>query len=79
MQVSEVDLRQRRELLQAIMKSPGPFYQYLDGSFHQDNTPFDEQAYLDALQGVVVYEAKGGVDFASLVQHCLDHVLSDNH
>ena len=70
-----VDLSQRRDLLAAIMKSPGPFYQYADGSFHQDSMPFDEQAYLDALQGVSVYEAKGRVDFAGLVRLCLDEVI----
>ena len=71
-----VDLAQRRDLLGAIMKSPGPFYQYVDASFHQDTTPFDEQAYLVALQGVTVYEASGGVDFAALVQRCLGEVLA---
>ena len=70
-----VDLSQRRDLLAAIMKSPGPFYQYADGRFHQDTTPFDEQAYLDALQGVAVYEARGGVDFEGLVRLCLDEVI----
>lgn len=73
--VQKVDLSQRRDLLGAIMKSPGPFYQYPDGSFHQDTTPFDEQAYLDALQGVTVYEASGGVDFDGLVNYCLEELM----
>lgn len=71
-----VDLAQRRDLLGAIMKSPGPFYQYADGSFHQDTTPFDEQAYLDSLRGVTVYEARGKVDFDGLVKRCLDEVIN---
>ncbi len=71
-----IDLAQRRDLLGAIMKSPGPFYQYLDGSFHQDSTPFDEQAYLDVLQGVTVYEARGGVDFDALTRRCLEEVMA---
>lgn len=62
--VTAVDIAQRRELLQALMKSPGPFYQYPDGSFHSDTAAFDEQAYLDALHGVAVYEVTGQVDFA---------------
>ena len=74
--LEEVDLRQRRDLLGAIMKSPGPFYQYPDGSFYQDTTPFDEQSYLDALQGVSVYEASGGIDFPGLVERCLTEVLA---
>jgi len=73
--VETVDLAQRRDLLAAIMKSPGPFYQYTDGSFHQDTTPFDEQAYLDALEGVKIYEARGGVNFDAMIQHCLAEVI----
>ena len=68
LQLTAVDLPGRRDLLAAIMKSPGPFYQYADGSFFQDNTPLDEQAYLDALDGVSVYEACGRVDFEGLVE-----------
>lgn len=72
--LSRVDLAARRDLLGAIMKSPGPFYQYLDGSFFQDDTPFDEQAYLDALQDVAIYEASGKIDFDSVVQR-LDELM----
>ncbi|MES9904949.1 MAG: HprK-related kinase B [Sedimenticola sp.] len=64
--VDVVDITQRRELLGAIMKSPGPFYQYSDGSFFQDTTSLDEEAYLAALDGITVYEVKGGVDFDTL-------------
>jgi hypothetical protein len=49
--------------LATIMKSPGPFYQYSDGHFHADDTAFDDAAYLQALQGVPVFEVTGGVDF----------------
>jgi HprK-related kinase B len=75
LQLDRVDLEQRRDLLGAIMKSPGPFYQYADGHFHQDTTPFDETAYLTAMQGVAVYEAAGGVDFDALIERCLDGVM----
>ena len=61
--VSTVDIGQRRELLAALMKSPGPFYQYTDGTFHSDTAAFDEQAYLDALKGVTIYEVTGQIDF----------------
>jgi len=75
-QVEAVDIAQRHDLLGAIMKSPGPFYQYPDGSFFQDTTGFDEAAYLEALKGVTVYEAKGGVDFEALVETCLAKLLA---
>ena len=72
-----VDLAQRRDLLGALMKSPGPFYQYPDGSFHGDDAEFDEAAYLRALAGVTVWEARGGIDFAALEQQCLERILAD--
>lgn len=75
LRLAQVDLADRRDLLAAIMKSPGPFYQYADGSFYQDDTPFDEQAYVDALEGVRIFEASGGVDFAALTERCLDEVM----
>jgi HprK-related kinase B len=70
-----VDLAGRRDLLGAIMKSPGPFYQYADGRFFQDETPLDAQAYLDMLAGIPVYEASGGVDFDGLARRCLTEVI----
>ncbi|MES9858025.1 MAG: HprK-related kinase B [Sedimenticola sp.] len=73
--VEAVDLSKRRDLLGAIMKSPGPFYQYPDGAFLQDDEPFDEQAYLDALTGVTIYEARGGVDFDGLIRFCLERLF----
>jgi len=70
--VEQVDLNNRRDLLGTIMKSPGPFYQYADGSFHQDNADFDEQAYVDELKRVSVYEVRGGIDFARLTESWLE-------
>lgn len=61
--VTAVDINQRRELLAALMKSPGPFYQHTDGCFHSDTAEFDEQSYLDTLHGVTIYEVTGKVDF----------------
>ncbi len=73
--VEQVDLANRRDLLAAIMKSPGPFYQYADGAFYQPDTAFDEQAYVHALDGVRIYEASGGVDFAALTERCLAELM----
>ena len=75
MQVQTIDLSRRTELLSAIMKSPGPFYQYPDGSFLQDTTPADEAPYLEALAGVQVVEATGRIDFAALSTVCIDQLL----
>jgi HprK-related kinase B len=61
--MKQVDLAERGDLLATIMKSPGPFYQYSDGHFHGDDVAFDNAAYVQALQGVPVFEVTGGVDF----------------
>ncbi|WP_417510102.1 HprK-related kinase B [Methylophaga sp.] len=61
-----VNLRQRRDLLQAILKSPGPFYQTVKGEFISDDYQADEDAYLAILDNIAVYEATGGVNFQQL-------------
>lgn len=72
LQVLQVDLDERRDLLAAIMKSPGPFYQNRDGQFQRDTQVFDEAAWLHLLERVPVYEARGGVDFDALATGYLE-------
>ena len=74
MNLQRVDLAERHDLLGAIMKSPGPFYQYADGSFYQDDMSFDEQAYLNTLKEIPVYEASGSIDFDAMAQR-LEEVM----
>jgi HprK-related kinase B len=76
LQVERIDLARQRELLGTVMKSPGPFYQYPDGSFLQDTTVLDDSDYLDALENVPVYVARGGVDFSALSDRCLHEILA---
>jgi HprK-related kinase B len=73
--IQQVNLSERRDLLAAIMKSPGPFYQFPDGSFYQDTMSFDEQAYLDQLDSVDIFEVTGGIDFDLLTRQCLNELL----
>lgn len=73
--MQKVNIEERRDLLGAIMKSPGPFYQHLDGSFHLADVPFDESAYIDILKNVVVYEASGRVDFQALADRYIAEAL----
>ncbi len=61
--ITEVDLASRPDLLQAIMKSPGPFYQHTDGSFELNGNAPDPAPYLEALNSVRVCEVSGKVDF----------------
>ena len=76
LKLQQVDLAERRDLLTvAIMKSPGPFYQFADGRFFDDDMPLNEQAYLDTLADIPVYEVSGGIDFeamASRINELLD-------
>ena len=67
-QVQEVNLRTRPDLLSAIMKSAGPFYQDNKGRFLADTDALDAEPYLDALEGVRVSEVSGRVDFDVLAK-----------
>ncbi|NIZ13658.1 HprK-related kinase B [Phaeobacter sp. HF9A] len=64
--VEAVDLAKRPDLLGAIMKSPGPFYQSADGIFLSDRETPDPEAYLAALRHVRVQEVTGRVDFDAI-------------
>ena len=61
--VQEVDLATRPDLLAAIVKSPGPFYQHADGMFEPNGASPDPAPYLQALKGVRVSEVSGRIDF----------------
>ncbi|MEP0233120.1 HprK-related kinase B [Roseibium sp.] len=67
--VREVKIEDRPDLLAAIMKSPGPFYQRPNGSFWQDDSPLEPEAYLEALKGVEVQEVSGQIDFDALFRY----------
>jgi len=75
LKVERVNLDERRELLAAIMKSPGPFYQFADGHFFNDTLVLDQAAYLKSLDDIDIFEASGGVDFDALTRHCLDELF----
>ena len=69
-----VDLNHRKDLLPAVMKSPGPFYQDTEGRFQRDDDPLPEARYLQMFQPVKVFEASGRIDFDRLVSLCSDLV-----
>jgi HprK-related kinase B len=72
--VHQVDLNQRRDLLPALMKSPGLFYEpdNSDGDFD-----FSETAYLDLLRDCRVIEISGGVDFERATMRCMEILKFD--
>ena len=68
--LSKVDLDQRRDLLPALMKSPGPFYQFRDGQFYQDDTALEPSSYVDLLRSAPCWEAAGQVEFEAAARLC---------
>lgn len=64
--VSRVKLGDRSDLLSAIMKNPGPFYQTKAGPFWTDRSSVERNAYLAALEGIQVWEVTGHIDFDAL-------------
>jgi HprK-related kinase B len=75
LKVERVNLDERLDLLSAIMKSPGPFYQLADGRFFSDSMALDQAAYLKNLAAIDIFEASGGIDFDSLAQQCLNELI----
>lgn len=64
--LEKINLAERRELVAAIAKSPGPFYQNSAGEFlHAADIP-SESAYLGILTKLNVWEVTGGADFEAL-------------
>lgn len=75
-QITEINIRERQDLLGTIMKSPGPFYQLKDKSFHPNQTQPVPEEYIEKLSQVKVYEATGKVDFMAAKEYCLQHILT---
>lgn len=67
----QVDLRERRDLLELIMKGPGPFHRGDDGVFSRDDAAPDPEPYLANTAMVPCYEAIGRVDFEAAADFCL--------
>ncbi len=69
--LKRIDIAQRPQLLKAVMKSPGPFFQDALGDFLQDDQELQPDPYLGLLMPVPVYEVTGRMDFAGLSELCL--------
>ncbi len=66
--LQRVALAERRDLLPAVMKTPGPFYQDVTGRFQRDDDPLPESDYLQLLSEVEVTEVTGRIDFDRLLE-----------
>jgi HprK-related kinase B len=64
--MTRVDLNERRDLLTAVMKPPGLFWQP-----SEPEPDYSEETYLERLKPVPVFEFTGGVDFKKAAEQCL--------
>lgn len=71
MEVKTVDLKNRRELLPAFMKSTGLFYEDQPGAPQPD---FSEEAYIDYLQHCTIIEITGKIDFEKAAEYCYNYL-----
>lgn len=71
-EVSRVSLGERRDLLDAIVKAPGPFFELPGGQPPRGVHAIAPEQYLEHLSGVPVYEVTGRVDFEAAVRACLE-------
>lgn len=70
--IREIDPNARRDLLPALMKSPGLFYTPPDGG-RASTAPIEE--YIAGLAGVKVYELAGAVDFDAAAETCARYLM----
>ncbi len=68
--LEHVQLRDSPYLLEALMKSPGPFHADNDGVFTTGHESLNPRGYLDALFDIPTYVLRGKIDFAKAVSLC---------
>lgn len=76
MKIKQVDLKDRPDMLRAVMKPPGPFYVPTGAAGPSGFVDVDPADYLPLLDRVPVYEATGVVDFDAAVDFCQGVVAS---
>lgn len=77
-ELTKIQIKERHDLLAAVMKSPGPFYIGPDGQPFAPQTPLKPDAYVRALESVDVYEISGAVDFQTAQSRVLQLLKADN-
>ncbi|SDB45412.1 HprK-related kinase B [Desulfonatronum thiosulfatophilum] len=65
-----VDLAQRPDLLDTVVKSPGVFFLPRPGCTYR----FKPEAYLRMFEDCAVFEARGGVDFDHVAKACIHYL-----
>ncbi|MDX1668776.1 MAG: HprK-related kinase B [Limnobacter sp.] len=62
-QLRQINLAEREDLLPAVMKSPGPFFQSETGKFLKQPDIPSTSRYIQTFSGSAVYELSGRIDF----------------
>lgn len=70
-QFNRIDIRQRPDLLAAVMKSPGPFYMMPGNTAPASMVETNPDDYIPVLSEIAVYEVTGAVDFDKAVEFCV--------
>lgn len=73
--LEQINIDERRDLLKAIMKSSGPFYQDEQENFQADDLELDDEAYLAMLSATKIYEVHGGINFAKLTELFMNTII----
>jgi HprK-related kinase B len=68
---NRIDIRQRPDLLAAVMKSPGPFYMLPGNKAPASIVETDADDYIPVMSEIAVYEVTGAVDFDQAVDFCV--------
>ncbi len=72
--LTPITLSRQPRLLEAILKSPGPFYQHRDQTFEQDHFSPDRNHYLQTLAPLQCYRVSGRIDFDSITTQLLQRL-----
>lgn len=71
---TRVDVSKRPDVLELIMKGPGPFFMDDKGAFLSGKEAPDPAPYVAELSQLRVYEVTGGIDFDAAADRCLELV-----
>lgn len=69
--MNPVSLKEKPHLLDALMKSPGPFHMDANGRPWKNGEMPALENYLEQLEGIPCYELSGRADFEAGKKHCL--------
>lgn len=76
--ITSVDLSKRLDLLDALRKSPGPFFQNAQGCFLTQAEIPSPKRYLNTLGDCKIFEVSGRIDFATVTQQFYAEIAQES-